>query len=376
MLSGGSVLTGEPAFRRLDLVIDGPRIVDVVEAGQARSRRDGDLDATGLLVTPGFIDLQINGGWGADLTARPETVGWLAERLPGTGVTAFCPTIITSPPSTRRTALDHLGQMSRTGGASATVLGLHLEGPIINPERAGAHDRAHIPSGVPPDAGQWSRTNGVAMVTLAPEADGALDLIPALVSRGVTVALGHTEAAPEIIGRAVERGATVATHLFNAMMPLDHHRPGAVASILDCDDLWASIICDGLHVHPMVVSLAWKILGPHRTILVSDATAALGDRSGEQTTLAGRPVTLAGGAPRTAEGRLAGSVLSLGQAIRNLVEFTGASPAEVLQTVTTNPARALGLADRGRIAPGAVADVTLLSPDLRVVGVVIGGRRV
>lgn len=375
LLHGGQVLTTEPSLRRFDVVIDGERIVDLVEPGERGSPQKGDLDVTGLVVAPGFIDLQINGGWGVDFTTDPEAIERVAHRLPSTGVTAFCPTVITAPPATRLAALVRAGRLVRAAGTAA-ALGLHLEGPIINPERAGAHDRRYIPTGIPPDAARWSRRNGVTVVTLAPESDGALELIPDLVSRGVVVALGHTAAAPEVVGEAVRRGATLATHLFNAMTPFHHRQPGPVGAVLDCDDLMVSLICDGVHVHPTAVALAWRILGPDRTILVSDATAALGDSQENSLRLAGRPLAVDGGAVRNEDGPLAGSVSSLDRAARNLVAFSRATPAEALHTITANPARVLGLSDRGRITPGARADLVVLTPELRVVGVLIGGRLV
>lgn len=370
------MLTPEPALRSLDVVAENGRITGVLELGGPAPPVDAVLEAAGSIVAPGFIDVQINGGWGGDITTDPGAVTTIARRLPATGVTAFCPTVMTASPRARRAALERIGRLTGTSSPAATVLGLHFEGPVINPERAGAHRMEMIPARPPPDSAEWSRANGVAMVTLAPERDGAMALISELVQRGVTVALGHTEADDDVVAEAVSKGATVATHLFNGMAPFTHRRPGPVGAVLDCDALTASLVCDGIHVHPRAVSIAWRILGAERTIMISDATAALGDPAARSATLAGRPVEVTGDVVRASDGALAGSVLTLDQAVRNLLAFTGCSAAEALHTVTATPARVLGLADRGRIEPGAVADLVLLTPDLHLVDVLVAGTRI
>lgn len=367
------MLTPEPALRSLDVVVEDGRITEVLEAGTPAPPAAAVLDAAGLIVSPGFIDVQINGGWGGDITTDPGAVTTIARCLPPTGVTAFCPTVLTAPASARRAALERIDEVSKVGPPAATVLGLHLEGPVINPARAGAHRVEMIPPRPPADSVEWSGANGVAMVTLAPERKGAMELISELVSQGVTVALGHTDADADVVAEAVRRGATMVTHLFNAMAPFTHRRPGPVGAVLDCDALTASLVCDGIHLHPTAVSIAWRILGVERAIMISDATAALGGSGPESVTLAGRPVDVTGNAVLTADGSLAGSVLTLDRAVRNLVAFTSCSAAEALHTATANPARVLGLADRGRIEPGAAADLVLLTPDLHVVDVLVAG---
>ena len=217
----------------------------------------------------------------------------------------------------------------------------------------------------------WSPDAGVVMATIAPELAGATEVIAALASRGVVVSIGHTDgtAAEFAAGRAA--GARYVTHLFNAMRPFAHRDPGPIGAALADDEIVVGIICDGVHVDPVAVRMAWRALGPHRLNLVTDAVAALGDGRGR---LGADDLTVGGGAVRNASGVLAGSVLSLDQAVRNLVAFTGCTVPDAIATVTSTPADLLGLADRGRLHVGCRADVTVLDRDLRVVATIVGGE--
>ena len=209
------------------------------------------------------------------------------------------------------------------------------------------------------------------MVTLAPECDGAFDLISPLVAAGVVVSVGHSECSPAQFAAARRAGVDMVTHLFNAMAPFSHRDPGLVGSVL-AGDGFAGLICDGIHVDPLAVEVAWRALGPERMVLVTDAMAALG-LDAAQTRLGDATVFIDETGVRNRDGILAGSNLKLDQAVRNLIEFTGCTPAEAISTVTRNPATALGIVDRGRIAVGARADIVVLDTSLRVVQTFVGG---
>lgn len=368
-LAGGRVITPEGRIERLDVTVADGTIVDV---GSSGSNADRVLDVSDLYVAPGFIDLQLNGGWGHDFTTDPTSIADVAHRLPSTGVTAFLPTIVTAPETARWQALDAMAAIGDDVGATAaTPLGLHFEGPAISPARAGAHDRRWIGAPAPGEIDAWSRDRGVAMVTLAPECEGALDLITALTSAHVVVAAGHSQCSPGEFAAARRAGLGMVTHLFNAMSPFSHRDPGLVGSVL-AGDVFAGLICDGIHVDPLAVIVAWRALGADRMVLVTDAIAALG-LDVRQTQLGGVTVFIDETGVRTADGGLAGSNLTLDQAVRNLVAFTGCSPAAAITTVTRNPAAVLGAADRGRIALGARADLALLDDSLHVVQTIVGG---
>jgi len=210
------------------------------------------------------------------------------------------------------------------------------------------------------------------MVTLAPESEDARDLIPTLVAAGVVVSAGHSQCSPAEFAAARRAGVGMVTHLFNAMDPFSHREPGLVGSVLG-GDVFAGLICDGIHVDPLAVMVAWRALGPARMVLVTDAMAALGlDVS--DTRLGEVAVFIDATGVRTADGVLAGSNLALDAAVRNLVAFTGCSPAEAIMTVTRNPACVLGVEDRGQIAVGARADIVVLDESLHVVRTLIGGE--
>jgi N-acetylglucosamine-6-phosphate deacetylase len=219
----------------------------------------------------------------------------------------------------------------------------------------------------------WSGERGVAMVTLAPELPGALAVVAALAQRGVVVAIGHTDCTAGQFAAALAAGARYVTHLYNGMRPFTHRDPGPIGATLA--DRWviAGLICDGIHVDPVAVSMAWNALGPDRLNLVTDAVAALGEPADGSPTLGSVDVTVDGTGVRTASGVLAGSVLSLDEAVRNLVAFTGCSVAAAVRTVTDTPARLLRRADRGRLSAGARADITVLDEALNVRTTMVGG---
>lgn len=329
------------------------------------------IDAAGLLAVPGFIDLQCNGALGIDLASEPERLWELAAALPRWGVTAWLPTIVTTPPEVVERALTTLAAGSPEGWVGAVPLGLHLEGPFLSPDKKGAHPEALLRSPSLAAVEGWSRAAGVALVTLAPELDGALEVIEALVERDVRVSLGHSAATAAETEAAVVAGATWVTHLFNAMNPLHHREPGLVGAALIDARLHVGLIADGIHVHPSVVAVAQQALG-ERLTLVTDAVGALGLPPGAQR-LGRAQVSVGDDGVRLADGTLAGSNLSMNQAVRNLIAFTGCLPETAIAAASGAPARLLGDHRRGHLEPGARADLVLLSADLEVRTTVIGG---
>lgn len=370
-LTGGSVVLPDGTIERLDVLIDGGRVTGLVAADTPVEVVHETIDVTGEIVAPGLIDVQINGGWGCDFTSDASTIATVAAHLPSTGVTAFCPTVVTSTNERRQAAIDAMAGLDTPEG-SATALGLHFEGPIISPVRPGAHNPKRI--GFPPadQLATWTRRNGVTIVTLAPELPGALELIAELAARGVVVSAGHTDCTATEFAAGRTAGITMVTHLFNAMAPFSHRRPGPIGAALADGGVSAGIICDGIHVDPVAVAMAWRALGPQRTILVTDAVGALGMEAGTMT-LGEFTVTVSDRGVRTSDDVLAGSNLSLDQAIRNLVEFTGCSTGEAIGTATRNPAALLGLTDRGRITIGARADLVVFDQTLQVERTLVAG---
>jgi N-acetylglucosamine-6-phosphate deacetylase len=322
------------------------------------------LDVPGAVVAPGFIDLQINGAHGIDLAHEPERLGELAALLPRYGVTAFCPTIVSSPPGIVERALAAWRAWTADGTAApahAAPLGLHLEGPMLNPARRGAHAERHLRPPSLAVIGGWSPDAGVALVTLAPELAGALDVVTTLVDRGVVVAAGHTDASSAEIEVAVAAGVTMVTHLYNAMRPFAHRDPGPVGATLAGAVPVAGLIADGVHVHPLAVAAAWRALGPGWLALVTDAVSALGQPDGP-----------AGGV-RLPDGTLAGSTLTMDAAVRNLRAFTGCSLGDAVTTATATPAAVLRDDSRGELVAGRRGDLAVLTTAGEVVATVIAG---
>lgn len=366
VIRGGRVLTTHGLVES-DVYFDSGVITE------ATSTSPEVIDAGGLIVSPGLIDVQINGGFGRDFTQDPTTIWEIGERLPELGVTAFVPTIVSSPLEVNQLALDVVANRKPSDYRGAEVLGLHFEGPWISPEMHGAHNPAHI---LDPDnaiADRWADSGHVKIVTLAPELDGAREVIETLRTAGVVVSVGHTAADFARATDALSSGATLVTHLFNQMTPLSHREPGVVGAAL-LAARYCLLIVDGLHIADGALEIAWQVLGPQRVILVTDAMAALGLGHGTYP-LGDGPITVGEDGPRTGDGRLAGSVVTLPEAIRNLTYSTSAGLADALRCATANPADALGLVDHGDFRHGSQADVTLLDEGLNVVATLVAGDR-
>ena len=342
--------------------------------GEPSSLAESRIDATGKWLVPGFIDLQLNGGFGHDFTTNPKTIWEVAAKLPQFGVTSFLPTIITSPLETIEQAQAVINTKSAPDTPPlANVLGLHLEGPFLNPAKKGAHNADYILPPMPDVTAEWSPQTGVRLVTLAPEMPGALPMIKKLIANGVVVSAGHSMATFDEAMAGFNAGIRYATHLFNAMPPLHHRDPGLPGAALADERITIGLIPDGVHVHPALVKSVWQMAGS-RLNAVTDGMAALGMPDGSYD-LGDYTVGVKNGEARLANGTLAGSIVQPPQMLTNLTTFTGASLKEILPTVTTIPAELLGMGQRkGKIAPGYDADFVLLNSDYSVHATYIGGR--
>lgn len=347
-MTGLAVLGGD-----LDVVVR-----DGVIAGDVDATGLPVLDATGCVVGPGFVELQCNGGFGIDLASEPERLWELAGRLPSTGVTSWLPTIVTTPPPVAERAAAALRHRPEGAAVVAEPLGLHLEGPFLSPARRGAHPASLLSAIDGERAGAWSPSSGVALVTLAPELPGALELVPSLTARGVVVSAGHSEATVEEMRAAADAGVRMVTHLFNAMAPLHHRAPGIAGAALVDERLHVGVIADGVHLHPTAVAVAWRCLG-ERLVLVTDAVAGMGSSDGD--------------AQRLADGTLAGGLIGMDQAVRNLVEFAGCPLGDAMRAASAAPASVLGAGDRGGLRPGMRGDLVVLTPAGDLVATVIAG---
>jgi N-acetylglucosamine-6-phosphate deacetylase len=329
-----------------------------------------DAPADGF-VGPGFVDLQINGAAGCDFLA-PTEGGLVAAdaHLLSTGTVAYLPTLISAPEEQTRAALAFFSARLRRR-AAPRMLGVHLEGPFLSPARAGAHRPEHLR----PPSIEWigrlldDFPGVIRLVTLAPELPGALDLVGYLRRRGVRVALGHTDATYEQARAAFDRGATLATHLYNAMRPFHHRDPGVVGAALDHPGVVCSVIADLIHLHPAALKQVLAIKGPSGAALITDAVAAAGAR-GAGRTLGDQRLAVEGGVPRLADGTLAGSILTMDQALRNVVGL-GYDVSVAWQMAAWTPRAVLGI---DRTAPPRPGDLVVLDQHLTVAATIVRGR--
>jgi N-acetylglucosamine-6-phosphate deacetylase len=364
---GGSVLVEGGKIRAVER---GPLTDPLAEAA------DELLELPGGFLVPGFVELQINGAFGVDVATDPERLRELSAKLPTTGTTSYLPTLVSLPLAEYPLLLPRLAREMGRDAPGARPLGLHLEGPFLNPKKKGAHLPENTAQPDAPALAAMIEAGPVRMVTLAPELPGALDLVGLAVGRGVLVSLGHSAADGEAARAALDAGARGVTHLFNAMGPLHHRKPGLPGVALSDPRATCGLIVDGRHLHPDVVRVAFAALGPERIYLTTDAIAAAGMGSG-QYALAGRRVGLEDGVPRLEDGTIAGSVLLMDQALHNVVEFARCTLPEAVKMASTTPARIAGVGHRkGRIAPGYDADLVMLAAGtLEVEAAWVGGVR-
>ena len=368
----GRVVTDREVWPEGTVLIEGNRIADVSREPLEAVETHEYLDC---LITPGFVDLQVNGSFGVDVATEPGRVPELSRKLVTTGTTAYLPTLISSPATLYRKALLELADLAREGvPGGAEVLGAHLEGPFINAEKRGAHPADCIS---PADAGLLEELldlGPVRMLTLAPELEGAAELMEIASEREIVVSAGHSNATFELAYESFGGEVAGVTHLFNAMSPLHHREPGLPGAAFAHPRARCGIIADGRHVHPEMVNLAFRMLGPDRLYLVTDATAAAGAGSREYPLATQRIYLDTDGVPTLESGTLAGSVLTMNEALRNALAFTGCDIPEAVRMAATTPAKLIGEEGRkGRLTPGYDADVTVLRPDLSVEAVWKGG---
>jgi N-acetylglucosamine-6-phosphate deacetylase len=339
---------------------------------------DGRIAAVGVrapagskIAVPGFVDLQVNGYAGVDFSAAGEDGHEVAAAaLLADGVTAFQPTIITAE---IEAMVDSVARVRQVEGGPQ-VIGVHLEGPFLSPEKPGAHDEAALRAPEVVTLEVLLAAGTVTQVTLAPELPGALELIDLLVERGITVSCGHTDADASAAHLAFDRGASAVTHIFNAMRRPDARDSGIAVAALGRDGVFVTAVVDGHHLADDTVRTVWRAAGD-RLVLISDAVAAAAAPDGDYTLGGNVPIHSGAGVARNADGSLAGSTLSMLDAVRNL-HALGIPLAAALRAATEAPARMARRPDLGRIAPGARADLVVLDDSLELTQVLLGGKSV
>jgi N-acetylglucosamine-6-phosphate deacetylase len=363
------------------IVVEDGKITQIGHRDEVRIPEDAEhFPAGDKFVIPGFVDVHIHGAGGHDvMEGTAEAIAKVAATVARRGTTSLVATTVTAPPEETCKSLKGIARYIRSprnteSRFAAEVLGIHLEGPFINPARRGVHPLDAI---VPPSKelfeGFVAAADGfIKIITLAPELPGALDLVELAVSGGIVASMGHTDATYEQAVAAIKRGVTHAAHVFNAMRPFSHRDTGVIGAVLTHSGVTAELIADGHHVDSPAVEILLHSKGLEGVLLVSDGTAATGMRNGNYR-LGNFEVSVADGVVRNSEGKLAGSTLTLDRALKHIVAL-GVPPIEAVRMVTLQPARRLGLGGKkGVIAVGADADIVILEPDLRLAGVMTRG---
>lgn len=364
IIQNGLVFEESGAFVKRDLYIDASHKI----AAAAPAGENERIDAEGLYVLPGLVDVHIHGAVGSDFCdGSEEGLAKIAAYLKTNGITSFCPTSMTLP-------LEDLKQIFAsilTVPASqeyASAVGIHMEGPFIAPAKKGAQKASYI---IAPDidafyALQEACADKIRLITLAPEEEGSMEFIRALHEK-VSISLGHSQADYETASKAYAAGANHVTHLYNAMMPLHHRDPGIIGAAADAPHVFAEIICDGIHIHPSAVRAAFRLFGAERMVLISDAMRATGMEDGRYD-LGGQEVIKNGSRATLADGTLAGSVTNLFSCMKNAVSF-GIPLPDAVRAATLNPAKSIGASTIGSLSVGKEADVLLVDKDLNLVRV-------
>ena len=370
ILNNASVVTTDRVIENGTIVIDSGSIVSV--GGPVPATQLNVLDLSGLILLPGFIDVHIHGAAGVDvMEATPAALQELSKYLGSQGVTGWLPTFV---PASDENYANAVAAISEMGNGGARVLGVHYEGPFVNSAQCGALHTEYFKTYSSPDDLAFLRVpqNAVRMITLAPEVSGGVELVRELKARGWIISIGHTRADLKVLDEACDAGARHMTHFMNAMAPLHHRNPGPIAWGLSREDVTFDVIADGIHLDPFMLRVLLKIKSATGISLISDAIAAAGKGDGDYE-IWGETITVKNGRTANAAGSIAGSVISMLDAVR-LMHSLGVSWVDLAQMASSNPARLLGV-DKvcGSIEVGKRADLVALDHDGNVKLTLIGG---
>ena len=361
IIKGGKVFQEDGSFLEQAIYINDHRLVD-----KAEYQDDGEvIDAEGLLVLPGLVDIHSHGAAGEDCSdGNPAGLKKILQYEKRCGITSYCPTSMTFPKERLRQIFASIKGAQTEEGAK--VVGINMEGPFLDPVKKGAHVEEWIAA---PDAAFVRELNQdadglVRLVTLAPNMDGAEEFIKEM-HEEVCISLGHTAADYDCASRAMKLGAHHVTHLYNAMQPFGHRAPGLIGAAMDDPECMVELICDGYHIHPSAIRAAFRMFGPERVILISDSMRATGMENGTYE-LGGQEVTVKDRKAVLKDGTLAGSATNLYGCMCKAVEF-GIPLEQAIMAATANPARSIGIFDRvGSIRIGKQADLLLVSENLEL----------
>jgi N-acetylglucosamine-6-phosphate deacetylase len=335
-----------------------------------------DIDAGGLILVPGFIDLHVHGAMGYEaMDATPEALAGMAQYYAQHGTTSFLAATWTDTRERILAALRAVGEALGPQTNGATLLGVYLEGPYLNTSKCGAQNTEYIRRADPDEALEFLAQDVIREVVIAPEFEENHWLIEECVRRGIAVSAGHTSATYDQMKRAVELGVTQTTHTFNAMTGLHHREPGTLGAALSLPEIMCELIADNIHVHPAAMELLANAKGPDNTALITDAVRGTGLPDGEYPIDEDRFIIMKEGAARLPDGTLAGSTLTMNRAVYNFMQAVGKPLDQVWKTASLNPARAIHMDDRkGSLEVGKDADFVLIDDNLNVYLTVAEGQ--
>jgi N-acetylglucosamine-6-phosphate deacetylase len=375
LIRGGKIITPFQTLQDHVIVVENGKIKAIIPFDRVGViEKTEEINAEDCWITPGLIDVHVHGCSNVDtMDATHDAYQTMDTFFASRGVTSYLPTTGAAPNEDTFKVIETFKSYQPSGNGAFPV-GLHLEGPYLNEERKGAQPSEHLVLPDPQEYKKWFDSGVVKMMTVAPELEGAKELIQYGVQNGIEFAVGHSVATYNQMQEAAGWGLRQATHTFNGMDPLHHRKPGVVGAVLSDERIYAQIIPDGVHVHPAVVKLLVGIKGVERTMLITDAIRASGLGDGEYPLL-GQIVTVKSGIARVASGSLAGSIVTMDAALRNVIDFCGISELEAVRMATFTPAEALGLTpSKGYLRAGADADITIFDRNFVVMKTLVGGK--
>lgn len=374
IIKDANIFTQDNRFVKGSVVVENGRFVSIAEQPEHTGEVIEVIEAKGLYMIPGLVDIHFHGCMGADMCdGTKEALDVITQYEASVGVTSVCPATMTIPKDELSAVMKNAGAYAYHGGAH--LVGINMEGPFISPAKKGAQAAENI---MHCDYEYFSQLQDAAgglikLVDIAPEEAGAMEFIDK-VKGTVVVSLAHTASDYDTAMEAIAHGASHATHLYNAMPPLNHRNPGVIGAVRDSDSCHVELICDGVHIHPSVIRATFAMFGAQRMILISDSMRATGLDDGEYT-LGGQPVTVKGNLATLHDGTIAGSATNLMDCMRFVVKHAGLPLETAVMCATANPAKEIDIFDEvGSIAVGKKADFVLLDQDLNLAGVYIDGK--
>ena len=373
IIKNANIYTEDHRFLKGTVAVENGRFVSNAEADETDGR---SVDAEGLYMIPGLVDIHFHGCMGADMCDGTEqALDVITTYEASVGVTSICPATMTIPKNELLAVMKNAGEYKYHGGSH--LVGINMEGPFISPSKKGAQAAENI---MHCDYEYFSRlqkaANGlIKLVDIAPEEPGAMEFIDRAKGE-VVISLAHTASDYDTAKKAIEHGASHATHLYNAMPPMNHRNPGVIGAVRDSEKCHVELICDGVHIHPSVIRATFAMFGAERMILISDSMRATGLEDGEYT-LGGQQVTVKGNLATLHDGTIAGSATNLMDCMRFAVKEAGIPLETAVMCATENPAKEIGIFhETGSIAAGKKADFVLLDKELNIIGVYIDGKEI